>query len=132
MKTAFVVFIVSMTFVCAEKLRYSTKYVDKIENAKRQCANEENIDVQLIYLLDDIKDLPKRENLKCLSFCTTKKLNLLDSQSLVNFDKLIQLFDDPDLIAKVSSSYTACNFKENQMKSCENGYDMHNCLLTNL
>ncbi|XP_017786442.1 PREDICTED: uncharacterized protein LOC108569410 isoform X3 [Nicrophorus vespilloides] len=131
MKTAFVVFIVSMTFVCAEKLKYSTKSVDIIENAKRQCANEENVDVQLITLLDDIKDLPKRENLKCLSFCIAKKLNLLDSQSLVNYDKLIQLFD-PDLIAKVSSSYTACNFKENQMKSCENGYDMHNCLLTNL
>ncbi|XP_017786441.1 PREDICTED: uncharacterized protein LOC108569410 isoform X2 [Nicrophorus vespilloides] len=132
MKTAFLVFIVSMTFVCAEKLRYSSEFVDVIDAARRDCALKENVDIQLLSLLDDIKDLPSRETLKCLSFCVIRKLNLVNSQSILSYDKTIQLFDDPDMIAEVSASYIKCDFKEKEMNTCDDGYDIHKCLLVNV
>ncbi|XP_017786447.1 PREDICTED: uncharacterized protein LOC108569415 [Nicrophorus vespilloides] len=133
MKTILAVLLLSATApIRTEKLVFSAEYKNIIALTRIECAVVNPMDPKLLFKLDDIKDLPSREILKCHSLCMIKKLNLLNDDNIMELDKLMQLFSSPSLLIKVPASYAKCQLNLKSIQTCNDGYDVQQCLLYNV
>ncbi|XP_017786453.1 PREDICTED: uncharacterized protein LOC108569419 [Nicrophorus vespilloides] len=119
------------SFVNANKIIYAKKDVERIAEVASICTKSVHVDPKYSLDLDDIRDFPSRKEIKCLSLCMIELFGLLSKEHRFLPEAYLSYMDDPIIIQEAKASMDKCLPQYDIIDSCEDAYDLHQCILKN-
>ncbi|XP_017777476.1 PREDICTED: uncharacterized protein LOC108563338 [Nicrophorus vespilloides] len=115
----------------SEKILYSPEFIQKIADARLECANTEKVDVKQLVYLDSIDGYPTFEEVKCHSLCMMNKFNILKDDHTLKMEELNPIFKE-NTLKNTLVTLEKCQPEDKKFDTCEKAYNAHLCVLKNI